>query len=608
MFWSRSFARALIGLMLGMAILPAALVLSRQEAPPVDEASPASRHAQVIAHGVAEMPAREIGWRVDVKRAMLANRGVAERLEVGFALASDGPIAISDEQGKVLSRLAPGEAAWIDGSPRAIVSLAGRPIDYIDVALIPAQDGDRSAATHDPFTAPIGVAFDIDLIRDVLNRGEESVIPAGSGPMLILVTNGRVFVGVAGGELAEIAAGDSAQAAGDVVITGAGRAPASFVAARIGTEAPLAIPLREGHAAPLATPMGAATPVASPNARAAASITIAAFYCRAGYAARDFAAECTDPAPGVTFDLAPAAGTTKSSPVSDDGTLVFSRMAPGDITIDAEIPGELATSRVSCRNPGGDEVFTDVALNQASLTVDADGVACDWFILLVGVAGEDADADGDGLSDARELMLGALPFLPDSDDDGLNDSDEADFYGTDPIVADTDKDDLDDGEEVLTYATNPLIADTDGDDVADASEIAAASDPLDPLSAPATAIPTASPVRTSTPVPAATPGVATPAPRHAAMPLPWNAATPESALPITSEHASPATLAASPVATPAPAFTASAAAALDSDGLATLDEVVFYATNPLIADTDGDGVEDGAEIAAGTDPLDAADR
>ncbi|HPG29095.1 MAG TPA: hypothetical protein PLW10_25910, partial [Myxococcota bacterium] len=41
----------------------------------------------------------------------------------------------------------------------------------------------------------------------------------------------------------------------------------------------------------------------------------------------------------------------------------------------------------------------------------------------------------------------------------------------------------------------------------------------------------------------------------------------------------------------------------DSDGLTNLEEQ-GYGTNPTLADTDGDGFGDGAEIAASTDPLD----
>jgi hypothetical protein len=41
----------------------------------------------------------------------------------------------------------------------------------------------------------------------------------------------------------------------------------------------------------------------------------------------------------------------------------------------------------------------------------------------------------------------------------------------------------------------------------------------------------------------------------------------------------------------------------DNDGLSDDDEIGIYGTNPLLEDTDGDGVNDGLEIEAGTDPL-----
>ncbi len=45
----------------------------------------------------------------------------------------------------------------------------------------------------------------------------------------------------------------------------------------------------------------------------------------------------------------------------------------------------------------------------------------------------------------------------------------------------------------------------------------------------------------------------------------------------------------------------------DFDGLSDVAEKTVYMTNPLDPDTDGDGVPDGAEVLAGTNPLDSAD-
>jgi hypothetical protein len=44
----------------------------------------------------------------------------------------------------------------------------------------------------------------------------------------------------------------------------------------------------------------------------------------------------------------------------------------------------------------------------------------------------------------------------------------------------------------------------------------------------------------------------------------------------------------------------------DNDGLGNYDEIVTRRTDPAKADTDGDGFFDGAEVALGANPLDAA--
>ena len=41
----------------------------------------------------------------------------------------------------------------------------------------------------------------------------------------------------------------------------------------------------------------------------------------------------------------------------------------------------------------------------------------------------------------------------------------------------------------------------------------------------------------------------------------------------------------------------------DEDGLTDSQEVLTFKTNPLVADTDGDGKADGYEVRRGTNPL-----
>lgn len=70
-------------------------------------------------------------------------------------------------------------------------------------------------------------------------------------------------------------------------------------------------------------------------------------------------------------------------------------------------------------------------------------------------------------------------FSKDSDNDGINDEDEA-SYGTDPMNPDTDGDGLFDGEEVFRFKSNPLDPDTDKGGVKDGLEVVNGADPLDP--------------------------------------------------------------------------------------------------------------------------------
>ena len=81
------------------------------------------------------------------------------------------------------------------------------------------------------------------------------------------------------------------------------------------------------------------------------------------------------------------------------------------------------------------------------------------FVASYGNSGGDPDTDGDGLTDSEEAALGTDPNNPDSDGDGINDGDEV-AAGTDPTNADTDGDGVPDGEDADALDPN---SDSDGE-------------------------------------------------------------------------------------------------------------------------------------------------
>jgi hypothetical protein len=436
-----------------VAALAWVTVLAQGELPTPSESSPASRHAEVIAHGAAAMPAAAIGWQVTAEHAPPPGRPVAAARPAGFILAQRGALAVTDGRGELLARLAPGEAVWTaPGSPRAVASLERDPVDAIDITLLPAAaraSADRGTATGAPFAAPAGEVFDVDLLRDVLQRDEETSVPAGSAPALLLVTDGSVFVAPASGETAQVAKGGVAQISGDVVITGASRGPAAFVVARIGAALPAHIGL--GEQGPHATPV--ATPVASPAAIDTLDTDLD-----------------TD-GDGLPDAREIALGTDPHNPDSDADGLT-----------------------------DGDEIDF-YGTEPLAPDTDGDGLSDAQELVSYGTNPFLADTDGDGAADADEIAAGtdpldfaiapatatpaptATPTLAPSASPPAATPPEALPAVATPAASrapdgDLDGDGLSTSAEVGIYGTNPTVADSDGDGIADGKEVAAGTDPL----------------------------------------------------------------------------------------------------------------------------------
>ena len=96
-----------------------------------------------------------------------------------------------------------------------------------------------------------------------------------------------------------------------------------------------------------------------------------------------------------------------------------------------------------------------------------------------GSAASRSDVDHDGLTAATEKTLGTDPRNADTDGDGVSDGKEVRSLATDPLNADTDGDQLTDGEEVAMN-TDPTVADSDSDGLDDGEEVAIGTDPTNP--------------------------------------------------------------------------------------------------------------------------------
>ena len=90
------------------------------------------------------------------------------------------------------------------------------------------------------------------------------------------------------------------------------------------------------------------------------------------------------------------------------------------------------------------------------------------------------DADGDGLTNQKEVEEGYNLSNADMDGDGLNDGPEVNRYDSNQQNADSDDDGVRDGVEIQRD-TDPTDPDTDGDGLADGTELAIGTNPTSGL-------------------------------------------------------------------------------------------------------------------------------
>lgn len=200
---------------------------------PGNHVSPATGHAEVIAHGVATMPDARVAWKVSAPQAHVIDDEPLGNYPLGFAYATADPIVVNDYDTGAQTELAPGEAVFIaDGATQQHASLTNGSVSYQQIALVGEADAPNQSNVFD---APSGRRA-VNLVRDVLTNGESTTIADSGSPALLSVTAGAVSVTSSGGQ--QSVKTGAAVLTGDLTIAQSGSADAVFVVAQIGAEVP----------------------------------------------------------------------------------------------------------------------------------------------------------------------------------------------------------------------------------------------------------------------------------------------------------------------------------------------------------------------------------
>jgi hypothetical protein len=393
-----------------------------------DAPSPARGQASVIAQGVTALPVGEAGWRVRLVTATTAS-DQTEREAPGFLLVDQGSLLVNDLDAGRQIRLATGEAAFMPGpTMQQETPLGNDPVSFYRIELVAAGEvddaGDEQLAfIGEPFASPGGTR-DLDLVHEALDV-DESVdleLESYAAPSLLLVTAGTLELVPAGNPEAtpvRLPAGQGAGLGGNVTVRAADGAEATFVTAIVGPEVPIDLAQRT-------------TPTATP-APEPASLVVQALLCPVAYEGTNYAADCVEPLADIAFDLSATGGSSGQATTGIDGTVTFVDLAPDTYTLSGGVPGEFATQVVQCAADAGSVPSSpaQTATPGATLTLDdGDAVTCRWYVIP-----EDLRGENEG------TVAVAVYLCPDTPDDPTAECELGDATGVvidGPVVLTTD--------------------------------------------------------------------------------------------------------------------------------------------------------------------------
>ena len=585
---------ALAVVLLALATLPLAAPAAAQAGP--NAPSPAGSGMSVIAQGVGEMPADPVAWRVVIDTAELPGEAAFEERALGYAVATNDALLLTDAGTGAQTRLAAGEAAFVpEGTEQRRESLGKGPTAHDRIGLVPPADatfsnGDDLVFAGDEFAAPTG-RRDLDIVRGALGTNQSTVLADTGSPTLLLVLFGELDVAVGGQAQGPLATGEVAAFTGDLTVAATTDPGAIFVAAVIGPE----VPAPEEPVVPV-------EPVASVEPESELEAVpehgeVRAFVrgCPAGappagatYA--DFDATCRDPLAGTIVhlvrgdtDLAQATIVDIAAPTQS--LAVWRDVAPGSLTLAQDTPAGYGALAVFCRSSGASGPPQPVQ-NPGFELAPGETRSCHFF----NRPSEDIEPPADATG-AIFLQLFACPpgitadDLPQSQDACAGGQGATELYLNGPglngplTLADATPTQNAVGWTGLSLGEYSLGFAPPG-----TALIASATD-ADALGAPVSNTATSYPV------------VLTAANLDVLLQV----------YQLQFEHPAdpPAEAAAGgPTEVPAdvPAEPPSEPVDSDGDGLLDVDEINRYGSDPASADTDGDRLSDFAEVESGTDP------
>jgi hypothetical protein len=194
----------------------------------------------VVAQGVNALPSDPIAWRVIRDTALAPAEAPYLERALGFAIAGEGTLLVTDGGSGAEARLATGEATFIpEAASQRHASLDGETASYLRIGLVIPEDatftaGGELVLAGDAFAAPSG-RRDIDLVRGEVGGDGQVELTDSGAPTLVLVTSGSVEVETGLGT-ETVSAGAALAFDGDLTLSAAGDGAAIFYAARIGVE------------------------------------------------------------------------------------------------------------------------------------------------------------------------------------------------------------------------------------------------------------------------------------------------------------------------------------------------------------------------------------